>query len=121
MDADTHIRAEIAKALSRKGMSQTDLAKQVGVKPQSIYPVLKGKRGKQPTSLLNILDALDLELVVRPRTAAILNLDADLLELLHAPTLQRVEGQGKPTGSKVVAGGSATEAVIADRDEQEHE
>ena len=67
MSVDAHIRREIEEAMRRKGWTQSELARRLGVKPQSIYPILKGTRGKQPRSLVAILDALDLELEVRPK------------------------------------------------------
>ena len=54
--------------MRRKGWTQSELARRLGVKPQSIYPILKGTRGKQPQSLVAILEVLDLELEVRPKS-----------------------------------------------------
>jgi transcriptional regulator with XRE-family HTH domain len=67
MDTDAKIRAEIDRVMHEKRMTQAQLARKLGVKPQSVYPVLRGARGKQPQSLLDILDALDLELTVKPK------------------------------------------------------
>lgn len=53
--------------MRRKGLTQSELAWRLGVQPQSVHAVLKGARGKQPKSLLDILNVLDLELAVRPK------------------------------------------------------
>ena len=65
MDTDTRIRASIEKRMVAIGLSGADVARTLKVKHQSISPLLKGDRGKIPQSLINLLDALDLELVVQ--------------------------------------------------------
>ena len=67
MDTDARIRKAIEQTMNQKGVSQADLARELGVTPQAVYPLLKGTRGKQPQSLLNVLEVLGLELTVQPR------------------------------------------------------
>jgi transcriptional regulator with XRE-family HTH domain len=88
MDTDRRLRQEIAQVMQEKRISQAQLARKLGVKPQSIYPVLRGARGKQPQSLLAILDALGLELTVRAKPEP---LDAEAQAWLQADLLRLSE------------------------------
>jgi transcriptional regulator with XRE-family HTH domain len=122
MDSDTHIRRAIESAMREKGLTQAELARRLGKTPQSVAPILKGRRGKQPESLLEVLDALGLELKVvpkgRPET-----LPPDLASLLEdAGPLELRSGKGRPKGSTVTlrGGTSVADTVIAERQEREH-
>lgn len=67
MGMDDRIRKALLKAMSEQGVSQADLARRMGVQPQSITKLLSGERGKVPQSVLRALDTLGLELVVREK------------------------------------------------------
>lgn len=67
MGMDDHIRKALLGAMSKQGISQAELARRMGVQPQSITKLLSGDRGKVPQSVLRALDTLGLELVVRQK------------------------------------------------------
>ncbi|AWN24677.1 XRE family transcriptional regulator [Deinococcus irradiatisoli] len=50
-------------------LTQADLALKLGIKQPSVAELLGGRRGRIPQSLIDLLDALDLELVVQPKTS----------------------------------------------------
>ena len=62
-----HIRKEIKKRLIDVGITQTDLAEQVGRSRQQVSDMLNGRGGNINEVWSNILDALGLELVVREK------------------------------------------------------
>lgn len=55
------------QVMAEKNLTQVELAKRLGVKQPSIAAILSGKRGTIPQSLLDLLDALDLELNAQPK------------------------------------------------------
>lgn len=57
------IRRAVRISLAERDMTQADLARDTGMKPQYVSELLTGKAGKIPTSWTRVLDALDLELV----------------------------------------------------------
>jgi transcriptional regulator with XRE-family HTH domain len=124
MDTDSRIRKEIENAMRQKGMSQAELARRLGVKAQSIHPILKGARGKQPQSLLDILDALDLELTVQPRDhrqpTSTLPPDLETLVRQAGPLNIRPGSGRKPQGTNIrpKSGVSVSDAVSEDREER---
>ena len=65
---------QIGDALRRRrrtlGLNQTDLGEKTGMRQATISVVEAGAPGTQLSTLCDILAALDLELVVRPRTKA---------------------------------------------------
>ncbi len=65
------IRAELGARLKAKGMSRADLARATGSTPQAVTRALNdtgGRGGSIPPLWAAMLDALDLELTVQPRT-----------------------------------------------------
>ncbi|WP_019587573.1 helix-turn-helix domain-containing protein [Deinococcus apachensis] len=67
MDVNARIRVQIREEMNRQGVTQAELARRLGIKPPSLAQVLSGKRGTMPDSLMDVLDALGLELVAVPR------------------------------------------------------
>lgn len=67
MTTDARIREAIRQAMSEQGVTQQAIANRLGVKQPSVSAVVSGSRGIIPQSLVNILDVLSLELVVRPK------------------------------------------------------
>lgn len=65
--ADQQIRIKIREVLAARNLTQTELAQRLGVKQPSVAAVIGGKRGTIPQSLLDVLDALDLELIARSK------------------------------------------------------
>ncbi|MDZ7799994.1 MAG: helix-turn-helix transcriptional regulator [Trueperaceae bacterium] len=61
------IREEIRVAMVRQRLTQTELAKRVGLSRQHLNHLLTGHRGNLPDGWGKVLDALGLELVVRPK------------------------------------------------------
>ena len=64
---EERLRVQIEKARTERGLTHAALAEKLGIKPPSVTVVLTRKSGKIPQSLLDVLEALDLELIVRPR------------------------------------------------------
>ena len=60
------IRSRIREEMTRKGMSQRELAERLGVTPSALSQVLSGKRGTMPESLMDVLNALGLTLEAVP-------------------------------------------------------
>lgn len=52
--------------MQERGLTQAELARQLGIKPPSLAQILSGRRGRVPESLLDVLQALDLHLDARP-------------------------------------------------------
>jgi len=48
-------------------LTQQELAQRLGIKQPSVADLLSGRRGQVPQSLIDLLDALDLEIVIRPK------------------------------------------------------
>lgn len=70
MGANTEIREAMRQALHKRGWTQEQLASELGITKSAVTQLLNGHYGKIPQSLLNALEALDLELVaqeVRPK------------------------------------------------------
>lgn len=57
------IRRSIRVSLAERDMTQADLARAIGMKPQYVSELLTGKAGKIPTAWTRVLDELGLELV----------------------------------------------------------
>ena len=62
------IREAVRVELARRASNQAELAKKVGVSKQYISDVMRARAGKVPTVWQRILDELDLELVVTPKS-----------------------------------------------------
>lgn len=67
MGVDEEIRGRIRQEMGRKGLTQRDLAKRLGVSPPALSQIISGKRGTMPDSLLDVLNALDLTLKAVPK------------------------------------------------------
>lgn len=65
---DKTIRDALKHTMREKGLTQTALAERLGIKQPSVADILTGRRGRQPESLLNLLDAVGLELTIREKT-----------------------------------------------------
>ncbi len=64
------IKAKIRAVMEERGITQAELAKQLGIKQPSVAEVLSSHNAKIPQSLINVLDALELELTVVPKQDA---------------------------------------------------
>ena len=53
--------------MSEQGLTQQALAERLGIKQPSVAAVISGARGTIPQSLIDVLDALNLELYVREK------------------------------------------------------
>jgi HTH-type transcriptional regulator/antitoxin HipB len=67
METDAVIREAIRAEMKKRNLTQQQLADMMGVQQSSIARLLSGKRSKQPSMLLKILDTLGLELKVEPK------------------------------------------------------
>ena len=64
------IGAEIRRYRRRKKLSQTELAAKTKLRQATISALERGQTGTQLRTLIDILAALELELVIRPRSSA---------------------------------------------------
>jgi len=66
---DTRIRETVRAAIERRNprLTQLELAQKIGVRQPNVAALINGERGKVPQSLIDLLDALDLELVALPK------------------------------------------------------
>lgn len=65
----THnIRKEIRKAMIDRDVTQAALAEATGLTPAHVSDLLRGRRGDLGSGWRRVLDALGLELCVRPKT-----------------------------------------------------
>lgn len=62
------IRQAVRVELARRDTNQAQLAEQVGVSRQYVNNLMRARAGNVPEVWQRILDALDLELVVQPKT-----------------------------------------------------
>jgi transcriptional regulator with XRE-family HTH domain len=67
VNPDRVIREAVKRAMRERGITQVELAKRLGIKQPSVADLISGRRGKQPQSLLDMLDALSLELTVKEK------------------------------------------------------
>lgn len=65
---DKKIREAIEDHMRRVGVTNADLARKLEISPQAVGQITNGQRGRIPDSLNDLLEALDLELTVTPRT-----------------------------------------------------
>jgi len=65
-ETDTQLEQAIRQAMGAKGLTHAALAQQLGVKPPHITRVVTGQSGFIPQSLIDVLEALNLELTVCP-------------------------------------------------------
>ena len=64
---EERLRQQIEQARAAHGLTHAALAEKLGVKSPSVTVVLTRKSGRIPQSLLDVLDALDLELTAQSR------------------------------------------------------
>lgn len=64
---EQRIRQNLEQARAEQGLTHAALAQKLGVKPPSVTAILTRKRALIPQSLIDLLDALDLELVAQPK------------------------------------------------------
>ncbi len=62
------IREMVRESMNQQGVSTYRLAQLTEIEQPNVTRLLKGRSGKIPYSWQKILDALDLELVVQPKT-----------------------------------------------------
>ncbi|WP_293909898.1 helix-turn-helix transcriptional regulator [Deinococcus sp.] len=67
MDVNERIREQVKQEMKRRGLSQIELARQLGITPPALSQVLSGKRGTMPGSLMDVLHALGLTLEAVPQ------------------------------------------------------
>jgi transcriptional regulator with XRE-family HTH domain len=68
VNTEERIQEAIRATLKSRGISQAELARKLNIKPQSLSPIVLRQRAMIPDSLIEVLDALDLELYVRPKS-----------------------------------------------------
>lgn len=66
MNVNEEIRARIREEMARQNVTQSELARRLGIKQPSVAQILSGKRGTMPDSLLDLLNALGLTLKAVP-------------------------------------------------------
>jgi len=67
-ETDAQLEQAIRQAMSVQGLTHAALAQRLGVKPPSVTKLITGKTGIIPQSLIDLLEALHLELTAVPRT-----------------------------------------------------
>lgn len=70
--------AALRKERNRKGLSQTDVGKSVGIDQPTVSRVEKGNPGTELGTLFRLLAALGLELVIQERSSQIVETKGDL-------------------------------------------
>ncbi len=68
MNTNAKLKQQLKQELTRRGIKQKDLAEQLGMSPASLSNVLTGDRGLLTANAKRLLDALELELVVVPKS-----------------------------------------------------
>ena len=66
MNVNQKIRVQVRETMAAQGLTQAELARQLGIKPPSLAQILSGKRGTIPASLMDVLQALGLTLEAVP-------------------------------------------------------
>lgn len=69
MDINEKIRHQILAHMKEKGLDQTAVARLLGISPQAVGQILRGNRGKVPTSLINVLEKIGMTLDATPEDA----------------------------------------------------
>lgn len=67
-DREQKLINAVQAELAARGMSKSDLARRLGVARQNVQTYLAGQRGIVAGPFLDMLDALGLELEVRPKS-----------------------------------------------------
>ena len=60
------LRVAIQEAAWKQGFQQAELARRVGLSPAQVSRFLKGERGLSLESIDRLMEALGLEIVIRP-------------------------------------------------------
>ncbi len=60
------LRVAIQEAIWKQGFQQAELARRVGLSPAQVSRFLKGERGLSLESIDRLMEALGLEVVIRP-------------------------------------------------------
>jgi HTH-type transcriptional regulator/antitoxin HipB len=63
--------AALRNERKKKGLSQTDVGKSVGIDQPTVSKVEKGNPGTELATIFRLLAALELELVIQPRQSLI--------------------------------------------------
>lgn len=66
-DTEQRLREQMDRARAAKGLTHTALAEKLGVSQPAVAQILSRARGRIPQSLLDVLDALDLDVNFTPR------------------------------------------------------
>lgn len=64
---EQRIKASLETARQAQGLTHAALAAKLEIKPPSVTVILTRQSGKIPQSLIDVLDALGLELTVQPK------------------------------------------------------
>jgi transcriptional regulator with XRE-family HTH domain len=64
---DDDLRAIVQEALWTRGIQQAELARDAGMSESAISRFLRGERFLSPEGIDRVLNALGLEIVIRPR------------------------------------------------------
>ncbi len=78
------IRANVKEIIEQQGITQTELAENIGVSRQYISAMLTGERGEIPSTWGKLLDVLGLELTTFPKEKDPLQLPKAELDKLLA-------------------------------------
>lgn len=66
-ETEARIKAGLDKARLEQKLTHAAIAGRLGIKPPSVTNILTRKRGVIPQSLLDVADALGLEIVIQPK------------------------------------------------------
>jgi predicted XRE-type DNA-binding protein len=66
-NVNDRIRSDVKELLKQRGLTQQQLADMTGIERPNINAMLSGKVGKMPDRWEKLLDALGLEVVIRPK------------------------------------------------------
>lgn len=64
------IREAVRERMNAEGLTQTELARRLGMEPNNLSRMLSGGSGKIPEAWQQLLDALNLEVVAQRREEA---------------------------------------------------
>ncbi|MPY67819.1 helix-turn-helix transcriptional regulator [Deinococcus sp. SDU3-2] len=64
---EQRLREQLEKARQQRGLTHAAIAEKLGIRPPSVTVILTRRSGKIPQSLIDVLDALGLELIAQPK------------------------------------------------------
>lgn len=64
---NAEVREVVHAALERKGLTQAELARRIGMERANLHRLLSGKSGRVPEAWQKIFDELGLELTAKPK------------------------------------------------------